>query len=76
MEMDLETFQFYQDAIKPLRAEDTLRLMSAIDYPHTKMESRRKMHKSVFMEANPFLQIPKASADQFFGRPKVKPDGK
>lgn len=75
MGMNPQTYQMYVECMPILKAQEALETISCNDYPHINMKSRKKMHRSLWDQGNPFYEPPKFSADSFFGKAKVKSDG-
>lgn len=75
MQMPVDTFEMYWEAMRVIDAQEMMRSMTLFDYPHAGKETRKKIHRQVHQDAYPSTwkgQKGSISVDQFFGKAKVK----
>lgn len=74
MSMRADIFDLYWQAITPIEAQNAMLLFDVSSYPNMKDNARRKIHKKYHQAAYPktWSNVPRVSADKFFGKPKVK----
>lgn len=77
MSMPIDVFEMYWESMGIIDAQRTLKDMSIADYPQSKKEDRKRMHRGMHKAAYPDtwgMGAPSVSMDAYFGKPLVKDD--